>query len=217
MDDRKEGVLSRWSRLKREVAASKDTASEKEATDEMTAATQAEAGQTPMTVGETGPVASAVQAEINGIPQPTEDGIPAQAEEFPDIDTLTYESNFAVFLGKTVPAALQRKALAKLWRSDPVLANLDGLNDYQDDYRFIAEGDSPLRMLLEPESPAEMALEREQRLPRRSSLSESREQLGARPQVDAREKTNELEENASAEQAVELSAADASEGKLDET
>ena len=33
-----------------------------------------------------------------------------------------------------MPEALQRAALRKLWRSNPVLANLDGLVDYADDY-----------------------------------------------------------------------------------
>ena len=30
--------------------------------------------------------------------------------------------------------ALRRLALRRLWRSDPVLANLDGLNDYDEDF-----------------------------------------------------------------------------------
>jgi hypothetical protein len=36
-----------------------------------------------------------------------------------------------------VPEALRNRALRKLWLSDPVLANLDGLNDYDED--FVAE------------------------------------------------------------------------------
>lgn len=213
MDDRKEGALSRWSRLKHESAASKNTATEKEEAAATAAAAQAEVAQTPVTRGEARPIAaSAVQIERNDAPQPTDDGASAEIEKLPDIETLTYESNFAAFLAKTVPAALQRRALAKLWRSDPVLANLDGLNDYEDDYRFVVESGSPLRKLLEPESPAEMAIEREQRLPRRRSLPESREQVGAHPRMDAPEKT--CEENASAEDAA---ASGALESSTDET
>ena len=213
MDDRKESALSRWSRLKRESPASKNTATEKD--DATAAAAQAEVVPTPMTVGEAEPiVASAVRTETNDAPQPTDDGASAEIEKLPDIETLTYQSNFAAFLSKSVPAALQRRALAKLWRSDPVLANLDGLNDYEDDYRFIAESGSPLRKLLEPESPAEMALEREQRLPRRSSFGESRERVDARPRMEASEKTGDSNENASAEDAA---APGAKESSADET
>jgi hypothetical protein len=34
-----------------------------------------------------------------------------------------------------VPEFLRKRALRVLWRSNPVLANLDGLNDYDDDFR----------------------------------------------------------------------------------
>jgi hypothetical protein len=33
-----------------------------------------------------------------------------------------------------VPETLRRKALRKLWRLNPVFANLDGLNDYDEDF-----------------------------------------------------------------------------------
>lgn len=60
----------------------------------------------------------------------------AESERHPaediDIDSLTKESDFTIFMQKGVPAALKKKALRKLWTSDPVLANLDGLNDYED-------------------------------------------------------------------------------------
>ncbi|WP_430437150.1 DUF3306 domain-containing protein [Oceanibaculum nanhaiense] len=54
--------------------------------------------------------------------------------ELPDIDSLTAESDFTAFMRKGVPKTLQRKALRKLWASDPVLACLDGLNDYEEDF-----------------------------------------------------------------------------------
>ncbi len=40
-----------------------------------------------------------------------------------------------MFLRKGVSEEIRRKALRVLWRSDPVLANLDGLNDYDEDFR----------------------------------------------------------------------------------
>jgi hypothetical protein len=36
-----------------------------------------------------------------------------------------------------VPEELKNLALKKLWLSDPVLANVDGLNDYDDDFNVI--------------------------------------------------------------------------------
>ncbi len=51
-------------------------------------------------------------------------------ESLPDIETLTYDSDFSVFLREGVPERLKQAALRKLWLSDAVFANLDGLNDY---------------------------------------------------------------------------------------
>ena len=57
--------------------------------------------------------------------------------ELPSIESLTAQSDYTVFLRKSVPEALRRAALRKLWVSDPMLANLDGLNDYDDDYNIV--------------------------------------------------------------------------------
>ncbi|MGH6728371.1 MAG: DUF3306 domain-containing protein [Pseudolabrys sp.] len=65
---------------------------------------------------------------------------PAEAETvpvLPPIESLTFESDFTPFLAKGVSAAITRAALRKLWVSDPVLANLDGLNDYDEDYHLV--------------------------------------------------------------------------------
>ncbi len=58
----------------------------------------------------------------------------AAAEELPDIGSLDKTSDFTVFLKEGVPEVIRRKALRRLWRLDPVLANLDGLNDYDEDF-----------------------------------------------------------------------------------
>lgn len=55
-------------------------------------------------------------------------------ESLPDIETMDDSSDFSVFLQEGVPEALKRRALRKLWRLNPVLANLDGLNDYDEDF-----------------------------------------------------------------------------------
>ncbi|WP_209014686.1 DUF3306 domain-containing protein [Labrenzia sp. 5N] len=52
----------------------------------------------------------------------------------PDPDSLQKDDDFTKFLAKTVPERLRRRALRRLWLSNPVLANLDGLNDYDDDF-----------------------------------------------------------------------------------
>lgn len=52
----------------------------------------------------------------------------------PDIETLDETSDFKAFMQKGVPEALQRRALRKLWRLNPVIASVDGLNDYDDDF-----------------------------------------------------------------------------------
>ncbi len=63
---------------------------------------------------------------------------PAPPEEeppdLPPVESLTATSDFTPFLRDKVPEALRKAALRKLWRSDPVLANLDGLNDYDEDF-----------------------------------------------------------------------------------
>ncbi|MDH3662537.1 MAG: DUF3306 domain-containing protein, partial [Alphaproteobacteria bacterium] len=51
----------------------------------------------------------------------------------PDIDSLGRGSDFSPFMQAGVPPALKIKALRKLWRVKPELANLDGLIDYGED------------------------------------------------------------------------------------
>ena len=55
-------------------------------------------------------------------------------EDLPDIDSLDADSDYTVFMGEGVPETLKKLALRKLWRSDPVLANVDGLVDYGEDF-----------------------------------------------------------------------------------
>ena len=53
----------------------------------------------------------------------------------PDPDTLKAGDDFSAFMSRSVPARLRNRALRKLWVSNPVLANLDDLVDYAEDYR----------------------------------------------------------------------------------
>ena len=52
----------------------------------------------------------------------------------PDPETLTQGDDFAAFMGKHIPEHLRRRALRRLWVSNPVLANLDGLLDHAEDF-----------------------------------------------------------------------------------
>jgi hypothetical protein len=56
-------------------------------------------------------------------------------DDLPDVDSLDKDSDYTAFMKEGVPEDLRKMALRKLWRSDPVLANVDGLNDYDEDFR----------------------------------------------------------------------------------
>lgn len=62
----------------------------------------------------------------------------------PDPDAMVRGDDFKAFLSKTVPAHLRKRALRKLWRSNSVLACVDGLNDYDDDYLTGSYGQGPI-------------------------------------------------------------------------
>ena len=62
----------------------------------------------------------------------------------PDPDAMVQGDDFKAFLSKTVPTHLRKRALRKLWRSNSVLACVDGLNDYDDDYLTGSYGQGPI-------------------------------------------------------------------------
>lgn len=107
-----EGFVARWSRRKRvavaEEAAPKPDARQLAAEEEARAEAAA---------------AEAAEEEANRL-----------AAEALDLDALRYGDDFSVFLKRGVPDILRRRALRKFFASDPLLANLDGLNDYDEDY-----------------------------------------------------------------------------------
>lgn len=138
--DREEGALSRWSRLKRETGA-------------VPAAPEADGEQA--TAGRPPDIEAAENAEE---PPAEEDEETVRIEDLPDVETLTYESDFTAFMRKGVPEELQRLALHKLWRSSPVLANLDGLNDYDLDYNKLGADTRVTEALLSQRQAKERAL-----------------------------------------------------------
>ena len=52
----------------------------------------------------------------------------------PDPDNIELGTDVTGFMRKEIPDFLRRRALRSLWRSNPVLAVLDGLNDYDEDF-----------------------------------------------------------------------------------
>lgn len=57
-----------------------------------------------------------------------------EAAEAIDLESLDDSSDFTAFMKDGVPDALRRKAYRLLWKSNPILANVDGLNDYDEDF-----------------------------------------------------------------------------------
>ncbi len=81
--------------------------------------------------------------EVTPEPAPATEPEPTTEEEQADLlarldlplpESLKPGDDFSRFMADHVPDFLRRRALKVLWRSNPVLANLDGLNDYDDDF-----------------------------------------------------------------------------------
>lgn len=105
---RKEGFLDRWSRLK-------------------------EAEAPPEVEAPEAPAADVAMAEAVAVDERTDAEILAELG-LPDPDGLSLGDDVAGFMSKAVPDRLRRRALRQLWRTNPVLANVDGLVEYGEDY-----------------------------------------------------------------------------------
>ena len=101
--------LSRWARRKAEVQESE--------------AAQAAAAQ------ET--------AERDRPEEPDDRDRPVTEEEIaalPDPDSLEHGADFKPFLRPGIPQALRQRALRRIWRVNPAIGFLDGMNEYDLDY-----------------------------------------------------------------------------------
>lgn len=124
-----EAFLSRWSRLKRTAVKPEPAPVEVPPVEE--------AAELPVAVADDMPVDSA---------QP--DAEPEDPlKDLPPIAELTGDSDFTPFLRAEVPEDLHRQAMRKLWASDPIYANDDGLKDYADDYASLFAGGVPVKTL----------------------------------------------------------------------
>jgi hypothetical protein len=112
MAEERQGFLGRWSRLKQARGADDSSAEPKAAPpEEQAVPATAESGEGEMAADQGG-----------------------NAPDLPPIESLGKDSDFTAFMKDGVPEETKRLALRTLWRSDPVLANLDGLLEYGEDF-----------------------------------------------------------------------------------
>ncbi len=128
-----ESFVGRWSRRKSEAHAPASPS------EPPAAAVTETSTSTTAAVAETAAMPAASEARAHDVTEPVD---PAA---LPAIESLTYQSDFTVFLRPGVPAELRRRALRQLWRSDPVFANLDGLVEYGEDYSQIGMVETAVR------------------------------------------------------------------------
>lgn len=133
------GRLSRWSRRKAEERSVKRGRAAPVALDEKASAPVLGLA-TPDDVEAAMPVPedATVRAEA---PDDGDDLTEAEREaliaDLPDIESLNKDSDYTPFMQKGVPQDLMKAALRRLWLSDPIFANLDGMNEYDENYRLI--------------------------------------------------------------------------------
>lgn len=109
--DTNEGFISRWSKRKQAVAAGEEM--QEPSLDE------AISDDVPNEISEE----RAAELKANQL-----------AAEAIDMERLEYDSDFSAFFKDGVPLLLKQKAMRILWRTHPVLANVDGLCDYDENF-----------------------------------------------------------------------------------
>ncbi len=128
MGEEREGPLARWSRLKRRSGSARSGR---------------RGGAAPVTVANVDPGFPAASAREGGVPAvaPGDDAAAGEggdaARDLPPVDGLDKDSDYTPFLGDGVPEKLARAAMRKLWRSDPIFAFRDGLDDYDEDFSIM--------------------------------------------------------------------------------
>jgi len=121
MSEEEEGFASRWSRRKIETQKSSTKLGEK--------------GDVVVLDGTEELEAVSATAQEGEVDKTTDDGLLSE-EDFDDVDfdALDKSADYTRFMQSNVPAAIQQKALRKLWDSDSVFEVLDGMNDYDEDF-----------------------------------------------------------------------------------
>lgn len=125
MAESEESFLGRWSRLKHD---SKARAERPRPDPEARTGGADENGPAEHARQTAADAASEAPGTLPTRPQP------AIALEDIDIEALDRNSDYTVFLQAAIPADIRRKALAKLWLSDPAIGGPEQLSDYIEDY-----------------------------------------------------------------------------------
>ena len=109
-----DGRLSRWSRRKMKARRGRPEADPEDAS--------APTAELPVTEEPEAQLSTEEEAEA------------LRKLDLPAPESLQAGDDFSAFLKKGVPGQIRRRALRLLWRSHPILANVDGLVDYGEDF-----------------------------------------------------------------------------------
>ena len=114
------------------------------------------------------PVAPSKGDEPDAQLSPEEEADVLRKLDLPAPESLKAGDDFTKFLKEGVPDQIRRRALRLLWRSNPLLANVDGLVDYGEDFTdaatvidnlktvfVVGHGARPIEEEPEPSPPAE--------------------------------------------------------------
>ena len=148
MVDDPQGPLSRWSRRKAEARKGKplddslpDRVEQAPVPGRMITDPPV-SGDRSVDAGHSGESKVVTESEVFGENNKTTGEVskdPARVlteDDFADIDfdALDEHSDYTRFMAKNVPEAIRRRALRKLWGSSELFAQMDGLNDYDQDF-----------------------------------------------------------------------------------
>jgi Protein of unknown function (DUF3306) len=112
-----ENFVSRWARLKREVASTRKTETEARAP-------QPEAAAAPGT--------DTARSAQHGNDEVADDAF--DLAELPSIESITADTDIRAFLSSRVPGELTRVALRRAWASDPAIRDFIGIAESQWDF-----------------------------------------------------------------------------------
>ncbi|SFH30153.1 DUF3306 domain-containing protein [Sulfitobacter dubius] len=90
--------------------------------------------------------ARVAEAEEAALAERSDDDLLAEFD-LPAPEDLVSGEQLRAFLKAQLPQRLKTRALRSFWRTNPVLACLDGLNDYDDDYTAAATAGKPVNTI----------------------------------------------------------------------
>ena len=118
-DDTDEGFLNRWARRKQRAVREPEAKPAARETPGQPTPSEPKPSQPEPSETERAEAEARRRELIDSLPEP---------------EQLGPEDDYTQFLQDGVPDDLRQRALRRLWTSNPVFANLDGLNDYDLDY-----------------------------------------------------------------------------------